>query len=120
MGNSWLYSRRSTLFTAKITSPLLCSLAISLPTYFVLGTQELPKSVIKKLDESDGELCENLFFLGKRAIFKTSQGIRIVTLGGSRISNPTAHEKMDKHLPFYSDGDAKILRGANSADILIT
>lgn len=93
---------------------------IPLPTYFVLGTQELPNLVIKKLDESDGELCENLFFLGKRAIFKTSQGIRIVALGGLRISNPTAHEKTDKHLPFYSDSDAKILRGANSADILIT
>jgi len=93
---------------------------IPLPTYFVLGTQELPTLVVKKLDESEGELCENVFFLGKRAIFKTSQGIRIVSLGGSRISNQTEHEKTDKHLPFYSDNDANILRGANSAHILVT
>jgi len=93
---------------------------IPLPTYFVLGTQELPTPVIKKLDESDGELCENLIFLGKRAIFKTSQGIRIVALGGSRISSPTADEQKDRYLPVYSESDAKVLRGANSADILIT
>ncbi|KAF2102248.1 hypothetical protein NA57DRAFT_64789 [Rhizodiscina lignyota] len=92
---------------------------VALPTYFALGSHGLPKPAIEKLEAEDGELCHNLFFLGKRTTLKTSEGIRLVALGGTLDPNVPAVSK-DKYPPFYSEGDAKALRGANSADILVT
>ena len=93
---------------------------IALPTYFTLGKFTLPQQIIDKLESSDNEICPNLYFLGKRATTKTSEGLRIVTLGGSLDPAVTAGLSKDKHLPFHTDGDAKALHGANSADILVT
>lgn len=93
---------------------------VPLPTYFALGRHGLPDSVVKKLEADAGELCHNLFFLGKRTTIKTSEGIRIVALGGKLDPNLTVGVSKDKYPPYYSEGDAKALKGANSADILIT
>lgn len=100
------------LVTGKIQIPL--------PTYFALGTHSLPPKVVEKLESSDGELCEHLFFLGKRAVLKTSEGIRLAALGGRLDPNLAVASSKDKYTPFYSIGDANSLRGANSVDILIT
>lgn len=51
---------------------------------------------------------------------KTAEGIRIVTLGGALDTNVAAEKSTDKYLPFHCTGDANILKGANSADILLT
>ncbi|KAH7410460.1 CwfJ C-terminus 2-domain-containing protein-like protein [Phaeosphaeria sp. MPI-PUGE-AT-0046c] len=93
---------------------------VPLPTYFALPRHPLPSSVVKKLETSEDELCHNLYFLGKRSVTKTSEGIRIVALGGQLDSNIIAGQSKDKYPPFYGDTDAKILRGATTADILIT
>lgn len=92
---------------------------VPLPTYFALGSYALPQRINEKLDSS-GELTSNLYFLGKRTAVKTSEGIKIVALGGSLDSNITAGLSNDKSLPFYTENDARSLFGANSADILIT
>jgi len=92
---------------------------VPLPTYFSLGTRSLPDSVVTKLMDSDGELCPNLYFLGKRTTTKTSEGVRIVALGGILDPNLTGPSK-DKYSHFYSEDDSKALRGANQADILVT
>jgi hypothetical protein len=73
-------------------------------TYFALGGNVLPQPVVEKLASSDDELCHNLHFLGQRTTMKTAEGIRIVALGGSS----------------YTEADAKTLRGASTADILVT
>ena len=93
---------------------------IPLPTYFALGESPFPPTVVQKLERSEDELCHNLFFLGKRSVTKTSEGIRIVALGGRLDSSIIAGQPTDKYLPFYSETDAKILRGATTADILVT
>jgi hypothetical protein len=93
---------------------------VPLPMYFALGSHPLPPAVIQKLESSSDELCHNLFFLGKRTTMKTSEGIRIVALGGLLDPNIVAGQSKDKYPPFYSETDAKILRGATTADILIT
>ncbi|KAF2031913.1 hypothetical protein EK21DRAFT_110578 [Setomelanomma holmii] len=93
---------------------------IPLPTYFALGRHPLPPSVVQKLEASNDELCSNLFFLGKRSVTKTSEGIRIVTLGGQLDPNIIAGQSKDKYPPVYGETDAKILRGATTADLLIT
>ena len=95
-------------------------LSIPLPTYFSIGRYPLPESIISRLTERDGEVCENLFFLGKRATTKTSEGLRIVSLGGLLDPNATAGLSKDKYLPFHTEGDAKSLCGAHRADLLVT
>jgi hypothetical protein len=93
---------------------------VPLPTYFALTKQPLPPAVAQTLENSEDELCHNLFFLGKRSVTKTSEGIRIVALGGQLDPNIVAGQSKDKYAPFYSETDAKILRGATTADILVT
>ena len=94
-------------------------ITVPVTTYFTVGTSPLPQSVISKL-LSDDEVCENLHYLGKRSVHKTSDGIRIVTLGG--VLDPTiiGGQSKEQHLPFHTLDDAKALRGANSTDILLT
>ena len=104
----------------NLTSILRGEINIPLPTYFTLGKYPLPQRVVAKLESSDDEICPNLYYLGKRSTTKTSEGIRIVTLGGSLDSEIAAGLSKDKHLPFHTEGDAKALHGANTADILVT
>jgi hypothetical protein len=93
---------------------------VPLPTYFALPRHPLPPAVVEKLESSNDELCHNLYFLGKRSVTKTSEGIRIVALGGQLDANIIAGQSKDKYPPFYGDTDAKTLRGATKADILVT
>lgn len=92
---------------------------VPLPTYFALGRCPFPSAVVEKLESSSDELCHNLFFLGKRTVMKTSEGIRIVALGGQLDASVTGQSK-DKYSPTYGETDAKVLRGATTADILVT
>jgi len=105
---------------ANVASLLKGDIEVPLPTYFALGKNSLPASVVEELEENSGELCENLYFLGKRTTIKTSEGLRIVALGGSLDTNLTVGTSKDKYTPFYSGGDASALKGANTPDILIT
>lgn len=66
------------------------------------------------------QICSNLYFLGKRTTTKTSEGIKIVTLGGQLDTEIVAGLSKDRFLPFHTTGDAKSLFGANTADILLT
>ncbi|KYK58558.1 CwfJ domain protein [Drechmeria coniospora] len=95
------------------------TLEVPLPTYFTVGTHPLPAQIAAKV-EADEEICPNLHFLGKRSITKTSDGLRIVSLGGLLDANLVGGQSKEQHLPFHSDDDAKALKGANSADILLT
>ncbi|KAH7354591.1 CwfJ C-terminus 2-domain-containing protein-like protein [Pyrenochaeta sp. MPI-SDFR-AT-0127] len=113
------------LFANDTDAPGVQSLAdgeidIAFPTYFALGSYPFPPKVVEKLKSSNDELCHNLFFLGKRTTMKTSEDIRIVSLGGQLDSSMIASQSKDNYLPFYNETDAKILRGAATADILIT
>ncbi|EMR69953.1 putative cwfj domain-containing protein [Eutypa lata UCREL1] len=92
---------------------------VPLTTYFTVGTIPLPEQVIE-LVEKDEDVCENLHFLGKRSVTKTSDGIRIVALGGVLDKTIVGGQSKEQHMPLHTADDAKILRGANSADILLT
>ncbi|KAF4554586.1 CWF19-like protein [Elsinoe fawcettii] len=89
---------------------------VPLPTYFALAKHELSEAIKARL-QNDGEVCPNLFFLGRRTTIKTSEGVRIVALGGD-FSNDS--KEVDEYTPSYSSADVKVLKGANSADILVT
>ncbi|PWI66645.1 hypothetical protein PCL_04783 [Purpureocillium lilacinum] len=102
-----------------ISSLLSGALEVPLPTYFAIGTHALPPRIAAKV-EADEEICPNLHFLGKRSITKTSEGIRIVSLGGLLDTNLVGGQSKEQHLPFHTEDDARALRGANTADILLT
>lgn len=96
------------------------TITVPLPTYFTVGTTPLPPSIVAKI-KNDEEICDNLHYLGKRSITKTSDGFRIVTLGGSLDDKIIGGgQSKEQYLPLHTAEDAKILRGANSADILLT
>lgn len=103
----------------NISSLLNSEITVPLPVYFTLGKHALPPKVIQKLESSEYEVCQNLYFLGKRSTTKT-EGLRIVALGGRLDTAITAGISKEKYLPFHTEEDAKALNGANSADILIT
>ncbi|KAL9622875.1 MAG: hypothetical protein Q9160_002801 [Pyrenula sp. 1 TL-2023] len=92
-------------------------IAVPLPTYFAIGNAPLPTSVVAKLKASSNELCHNLFFLGRRGTFKTSEGVKIVTLGGSLMQQLPENPEYE---PFFTENDARGLHGANNADILLS
>lgn len=104
----------------NITKLVNGSITVPLPVYFTLGTYALPQEVVEKLNSSEDDLCENLHFLGKRSTNKTPEGLRVVALGGLLDPTITAGLSKDKYLPFHTEDDAKSLKGANKADILIT
>ncbi|KAF4123930.1 Protein similar to CwfJ C-terminus 2 [Geosmithia morbida] len=104
---------------ATITALMDGTLEVPLPTYFTVGNHELPARIAAKV-EADEDVCANLHFLGKRSVTKTSEGIRIVALGGRLDARLAEGKSQDQHLPFHTADDARSLRGANSADILLT
>ncbi|KAG9237508.1 CwfJ C-terminus 1-domain-containing protein-like protein [Amylocarpus encephaloides] len=95
------------------------NIVIPLPTYFTVGTNPLPPRVIEKIEQDD-EICPNLHYLGKRSTTKTSEGIRIVALGGQLHQSIIGGTSNEQYLPFHTVGDAKTLQGAHTADILLT
>ncbi|KAM4059083.1 hypothetical protein HRG_008048 [Hirsutella rhossiliensis] len=112
------------VFTPATSPEVISSLAdgtlhFPLPTYFTVGTQPLPEPIAAKV-EADKEICPNLHFLGKRSVTNTSDGIRIIALGGLLDANLVGGQSKEQHLPFHTEDDAKALRGANRADILLT
>ncbi|KAL3478098.1 CwfJ C-terminus 1-domain-containing protein-like protein [Aspergillus californicus] len=100
----------------QMTALLHGNILVPLPTYFTLGSKPLPARVLEQIEAND-EVCPNLYFLGKRGTLKTSEGIRIVALGGNLEEAGTPS---DKHHPGYTESDARTLIGAHHADILLT
>lgn len=103
----------------QLTDLLEGRMAIPCPTYFTVGTISMPPRVVERI-EDDEEIAPNLHYLGKRSVTKTSEGVRIVALGGVLDLNIVAGLSKEQHEPFHTEGDAKALRGANNADILLT
>jgi len=107
--------------TSQLDALLHGQIELPLPTYFALGRRSLPGRVIEKLRADAGELCANLYALGRRTTIKTSEGIKIVALGGAFESEVLAEKtSLNEFAPVYTYDDVKILKGANNADILIT
>ena len=104
----------------ELVSLLNGDLAVPLPTYFSVGEHSLPEAITKLAETSNGEICPNLYFLGHKNVTNTSEGLRIVTLGGRLCPDVSEGGSMLEHAPYYSENDALALKGANSADIIVT
>jgi hypothetical protein len=67
-------------------------------TYFIIGNVPFPDSVQKHIDATDGEVCNNLYYLGKQGVLTTSEGLKIAFISGSfdeTISSPSHYTKSD-------------------------
>ncbi|OAL28671.1 hypothetical protein AYO20_09395 [Fonsecaea nubica] len=92
---------------------------VPLPTYFTVGDSPFPDTVKAKLE--DGDLCSNLFYLGRKGTMTTTDGVKIVSLGGRLKQNEASlTEKLGPYDPWYLDSEARGLHGAHSAHILVT
>ncbi|KAF2722374.1 hypothetical protein K431DRAFT_47443 [Polychaeton citri CBS 116435] len=103
---------------AQVSRLLEGSIQIPVQTYVTVAHHKLPQDVITKANADGGELCPNLIMLGRKASFKTSEGFRIVTLGGAHVSQ--SDQVIDQYSAQYTDSDAATAKGFNEADILIT
>ncbi|EFQ96838.1 meiotically up-regulated 161 protein [Nannizzia gypsea CBS 118893] len=92
---------------------------VALPTYFTVGRNGIPEQVAQKIAKED-EVCPNLFYLGRRGVLTTSEGIKIVALGGVHGPLPSDASLDEKYLPYHTEADAQSLYSAEKADILIT
>lgn len=91
---------------------------VPLTTYFSLGNQPLPSDVVEKLTNGQGELCPNLFVLGRKVSVKTSDGFKLVAIGGAHTTSPD--DEMSEYAATYSDKDIESAKDFKDADILIT
>ncbi|KAK5169096.1 uncharacterized protein LTR77_006405 [Saxophila tyrrhenica] len=104
---------------AQVTKLISGEIEVPLPTYFSLGTHALPSNVVEKLEKDDGELCSNLYVLGRKGSLKTADGFRVVAVGGKHSSSEDA--SIRPYDAVYKDADAKSLAESQSdAELLIT
>ncbi|KAK3329814.1 CwfJ C-terminus 1-domain-containing protein-like protein [Apodospora peruviana] len=93
-------------------------ITVPCPTYFTVGKVAMPALVVDRL-KKDEDVAPNLHFLGKRSVTNTTSGIRIATLGG-KLDKTAKGLSTDEFSPTHTPDDAKALKGANRADILLT
>lgn len=73
----------------------------------------------ERLESNEGELCPNLTILGRRFSVKTSEGFRIVAVGGSYAGS--IDDPMSPYQATYNDADVQALtKDSSEADILVT
>ncbi|KAK6374232.1 hypothetical protein LTR64_002339 [Lithohypha guttulata] len=96
------------------------SLSIPLPTYFTIGDTALPQTVQERL-EANGEVCSNLLYLGRKGTLTTTEGVKIIFLGGKQVQNEdNLTQSIGKYDPLFLENEARALQGAHSAHILLT
>ncbi|KAL7319549.1 hypothetical protein PS15m_002681 [Mucor circinelloides] len=70
---------------------------VPLTTYFIIGDQPFPESIKNHIATTDGEVCSNLYYLGKQGVLTTSEGLKIAFISGKfdEQSTPTTYNKSD-------------------------
>ncbi|CEP11700.1 hypothetical protein [Parasitella parasitica] len=70
---------------------------VPLTTYFIIGDQPFPEAVKDHIANTDGEVCSNLYYLGKQGVLTTSEGLKIAFISGKfdEKSSPTTYNKSD-------------------------
>ncbi|QSL66541.1 hypothetical protein MERGE_000921 [Pneumocystis wakefieldiae] len=97
---------------------------IPITTYFSIGKQRLHKKIEEKAIKNNGEICRNLFYIGKLGTLTTSKGIKISCLGGMYEEEQfyckilPENTKMNPYI-YENEIDCIIKKGKDS-DILVT
>ncbi|GAB7348380.1 hypothetical protein MBLNU459_g6815t1 [Dothideomycetes sp. NU459] len=120
VGDLFAAPEDAALNDAELQQLISGKVEVPLPTYFALGRRALPGKVEETLSANAGELCPNLYFLGRRTTVKTSEGVKIVALGGAHAGPAEDKGSTNEYSPTHTSEDIKVLRGAHAADILVT
>lgn len=96
-------------------------------TYFIAGDRPLPPAVQSRIDANDGEVCANLYYLGKRGTLTTASGLKIAFLSGVAATVGGQLEASKENKLIYTEADIKALQAikmpvnlAPGVDILLT
>lgn len=99
-------------------------------TYFIQGSIPIPGVAQSRIEKNDGEVCESVYFLGKRGLLKTTQALRVAFLSGAMDSTVDAGDATSADAPaglYYTNDDVKALKETPLAqnmtagvDILLT
>lgn len=103
----------------------MCNIAlVPAMTYFLNGKHPIPSIAASKIKNTDGEVCGNLYYLGKRGTLTTASGLKIAFLSGS-CNNDAEDDKSSDHR--YTQDDVKALKNTPmpvsvppGVDILLT
>lgn len=108
----------------EIEQLLSGSVSVDVPTYFTIGNHSFPTLVQERLSstaEQDHSLTKNLYYLGRRGALTTSDGVKIVYLGGKQALNEESLTRgIGQYDPLYLENEARVLHGTNTAHILLT
>ncbi|KAF5357955.1 hypothetical protein D9756_001453 [Leucocoprinus leucothites] len=66
----------------EVSMLLSGKMEVAVECYIMQGAYPLPQQVIQKFAKTGGELCKNVFLLGKSGLITTANGLRIACLGG--------------------------------------
>lgn len=93
-------------------------IVVPFQTYFALGKRPLPESVVEKLKANNGQVCENLFVMGRNFFTKTFEGVKVVAIGGAHTSQDDT--SLPEYAPFHTEADITRAKEYRDTDILIT
>ncbi|KAJ3056074.1 hypothetical protein HK097_008202 [Rhizophlyctis rosea] len=121
--------------TDDIQALLTGQIKVPISTYIISGKHSLPRSVITVINAQDGQICENLIYLGKYGRTKTAEGLQIAFLSGiapyeyrpDTTINPS-NSGVNPPAPDYADADthyreewvAALQAGKQPVDIFLT
>lgn len=71
-------------------------------TYFIIGDTPFPPAIQQHIEATDGEVCSNLYYLGKQGVLTTSEGLKIAFVSGSQPND-------DQNAVTYSKDDIQKL-----------
>ncbi|KAJ2962797.1 hypothetical protein NQZ79_g2046 [Umbelopsis isabellina] len=75
------------------------------------GNIPIPGIAQSRIDQNDGELCDSVYFMGKRGLLKTTQALRIAFLSGSMDPEVYAGNELAKAEAETENGAAKTEAG---------
>lgn len=100
--------------------------SVPIMTYFINGKNPIPSIAASKIRDNDGEVCGNLYYLGRRGLLTTASGLKIAFLSGTSTNgDDDQNDKSADHR--YTQDDIKALKSTPmpmsappGVDILLT
>ncbi|CAG8446700.1 12725_t:CDS:10 [Cetraspora pellucida] len=104
--------------TDEINRLLSEEIKIPITTYFMHGKYELPDIVKERVESNNGELCQNLFYLGNQGSITTTHGVKVAFASGVLDSSIKNHPtNVDLLLTYEWPKDITRLSSQEVADV---
>ena len=67
-------------------------ISLPIPVYFITGQTKISQEMYARYQNNYGEIAPSLFYLGRKGMFVTAEGVRIGFLGGSDYKPGETHD----------------------------